>query len=184
MAVPSQSAPTKRPKNALIAYAIALVRSKPPELTNRGMSNAITSQPCSPLLMFAEYLRIIAQHFAKGRRADALSSTYHHLDRSSWWRSEYERQKRATTVAEEEVLDLKLEVDRLKAKIETANPTKKRKRVDEDVVPVPRSPKKSKPNEPTTKKASSASEGFVGFDFGGIGEVGKFTLHAKPFGLY
>lgn len=49
-----------------------------------------------------EYIRLLRQHVAKGRRENAISSVYRHLDRSSFWRSEYERLKDALLAAEGE----------------------------------------------------------------------------------
>lgn len=75
----------------------------------------------------------------------------------------------------EELDDLRLEHDRLKTKIELMSPIKKRKKVDEDVVLVPRSPKKSKNDTSTNKKNAGTEEAIANFDFTSIGEAGKFN---------
>lgn len=99
------------------------------------------------------------------------------MDKSSYWRSEYERLKDALAAAENEKSDLKLEVDRMKAAADTArpaNPAKKRKKQnDEDTVPVPRSPKKIKAD--AVPKASTLTPFNVdtGFNFVHLGEPGK-----------
>ena len=101
---------------------------------------------------------------------------YRHLDRSSYWRSEYERLKGSLKTAENECLDLRREVDELKAKVESgkpSSPAKKRKKADEDVIPVPRSPKKSKRDASTAKLQAVSAGAIADFDFNDIGEVGR-----------
>ncbi|KAK4546368.1 hypothetical protein LTR36_002045 [Oleoguttula mirabilis] len=154
----------KRPSDRAIAFAISIVLSKPEDLSVR------------------EYIRLLRQHVAKGRRENAISSVYRHLDRSSFWRSEYERLKDALQAAEGESVDLRREVDTLKAKVENARPvttTKKRKKVDEDVVMVPRDPKR-------TKRDASPTRGVLGttvdverdFDFADVGEIGNILMRS------
>ena len=108
-----------------------------------------------------EYISILRQHGAKGRRADTLSLSHRHLDRSSMWRSEYERVKKACKEAEKQLAKLKAENDRLKqdpGKPGPASPTKKRKKEpDEDVMPVPKSPRKQK----QTPSSSASELGYV-----------------------
>ena len=57
-----------------------------------------------------------------------------------------------------------------------SSPAKKRKKPDEDVVPVPRSPKKSKLD---VSPAKIHIEPNAGFDFGDIGEVGESISHFR-----
>ena len=160
------------PSHLTLAFATTVVRSKPPELSIRGGPTCSSSPHelitnCKP-----DYISLLRQHIARGRRENALSTAYRHLDRSSYWRSEYERTKVALKVGESETLDLRLEVDALKIKLEnaraavTASPAKKRKKVDQDVIPVPRSPKKVKQTvEPVQ----------TDLDLTNLGEIGKLT---------
>jgi hypothetical protein len=131
--------------------------------------------------MFVEYTEILRQHGTKGRRDQALSSTYRHLDRSSYWRSEYERMKDACKTAEGSVLGLKLENDSLKQELlksRSASPAKKRKKQpDEDVILVPRSPKKQKHGAPSSETAYNAVNFTADLDLGQIGEIGEFSFH-------
>ena len=104
---------------------------------------------------------------------------HRHLDRSSFWRAEYERVADALQISEAECIDLKLEIDRLKAKAETskaANPTKKRKKADEDVVPVPKSPKRGKV-EAAQRNVVPRSNVDADFEFSHLGEAGKHRRH-------
>ena len=162
----------KRPSDRTIAFAVSIVLSKPEELTVRGVHAYSTRSICIVLTRNAEYIQHLRQHVAKGRRENAISSAYRHLDRSSYWRSEYERLQDALKAADDDKLDLKREVDGLKAKLDdvrSSSPAKKRKKADEDVVPVPRSPKKLKQD---TSPAKSSIESNADFYFGDIGEVG------------
>lgn len=72
-------------------------------------------------------------------------------------------------------MDLKREIDTLKEKLSSLkpSPTKKRKRPDEDVVPVPKSPKLPRQEAASGKKVPDISLTDIGFDFSGVGEVGK-----------
>ena len=77
----------------------------------------------------------------------------------------------------DQALDLAIEVSALKSKIDSARPTiqaKKRKRPDESVVPVPRSPKKSKVERSPAKHPSASCDAVSEFDFPDLGEVGKY----------
>ena len=156
-----------------IAYAVGLLKSKPEQLSARGMYLTLWPAPPVQYLTYLEYLRILKQHEAKGRRDHALSSTYSHLDRSSYWRSECLREAEEKATLKQELDDLNLEHDRLKTKLELMSPVKKRKKVDEDVVPVPRSPKKSTNDISTNKKEAGTDEAISNFDFTSIGEAGK-----------
>ncbi|TLD04189.1 hypothetical protein E2P81_ATG10651, partial [Venturia nashicola] len=60
----------KLPSDRTIAFAAAVVSSKPADLTVR------------------EYISLLNRHVAKGRRENALSAAYRHLDRSAYWRCE------------------------------------------------------------------------------------------------
>ncbi|KAI6878351.1 sure-like protein [Hortaea werneckii] len=152
----------KRPSERSIAFAVSIVLSKPEGLDIK------------------EYIRLLQQHIAPGSRERALSSVHRHLDRSSWWRGEYERTKEALTAAQEQTADLQREVEVLKGKLETARlskPTKKRKKIDEDVVPVPRDPKRAKreatpPRNPQNPYVEVESD----FAFSKIGEIGNVLL--------
>lgn len=89
---------------------------------------------------------------------------------------------------EDEVIDLRREVEALKTKLDAAKqaiPTKKRKKVDDETIPYPRSPKKPKPDVKSSKIGSlpildSSTEA----DFAQAGEIGNnllrslFHLHA------
>lgn len=132
------------------------------------------------LMNYAEYIALLRQHVAKGLRENAISSLHRHLDRSSFWRAEFERVNKEKTVAQDEVIDLEREIQTLKAKIETTksntNPTKKRKKAtDDDVVPYPRSPKRPKVAAPSSAALLVADE----FDFAHVGEIGKKRSEAN-----
>lgn len=125
----------------------------------------------------AEYIRLLRQHVAKGRRENALSAVHRHLDTSAFWRAEYERLKGALDSADDERLRLKLEIDRLRASGDaeqpTAAPKKRKKQADAGVVPVPRSPKRTKQHlapEPAELTPLSVD---AGFSFYHLGETGK-----------
>ncbi|KAK5113753.1 hypothetical protein LTR85_010770 [Meristemomyces frigidus] len=152
----------KRPNDKAIAFAISIVLSKPEELSVR------------------EYIRLLCQHVAKGRRENAISSVYRHLDRSSFWRSEYERLKETLLAAEGESVDLRREIDTLKAKVENArpvSPTKKRKKVDENVVMVPRDPKKARRDASPRRALPDTNVDIErAFDFSDVGEIGNILM--------
>ncbi|KAI7164624.1 sure-like protein [Hortaea werneckii] len=133
-----------------------------------------------PSDLSTEYIRLLQQHIAQGSRAQALSSVHRHLDRSSWWRSEYERTKEALTAARDQTVDLQKEVEVLKGKLETARLSKapkKRKKIDEDVVPVPREPKRAR-REASPPRCTQNPYVDVENDssFNEIGEIGKILL--------
>ena len=92
----------------------------------------------------AEYISLLTRHVAKGRRENALSVAYRHLDRSAYWRAECERAKADRRSAEEARLEALREVDLLKSKLEVAKMAAgagggvKRKRAGADVVPYSR----------------------------------------------
>ncbi|KAK1813869.1 hypothetical protein LTR12_011777 [Friedmanniomyces endolithicus] len=148
----------KRPGKLAIAFALSVVTSKPAELS----------------------------HVAKGRRRDAISSTQRFLDHSAHWRSEYERAKDAWQIAEGQAVELRMEVERLKARLESAKPAasvpkKRKKAVDEDVIPVPRSPKKAKRTANPGSRDEATELGMVtGFGFAEVGEIGNILVR----GLY
>ncbi|GAB7334415.1 hypothetical protein MBLNU13_g06421t1 [Cladosporium sp. NU13] len=98
MAKPQLRLPTDR----TIAFAAAIISSKPADLTVR------------------EYISLLTRHVAKGRRENALSVAYRHLDRSAYWRAECERAKADCRTAEEARLEALREVELLKAKLEGA----------------------------------------------------------------
>ncbi|TKA66276.1 hypothetical protein B0A55_09524 [Friedmanniomyces simplex] len=153
----------KRPGQLAIVFALSVVTSKPAELN---------------------YIRLLRQHIAQGRRDNAISSAYRHLDRSSHWRSEYERAKDALQIAESETVELRMEVERLKARVESVQPaasaTKKRKTaINEDIVPVPRSPKKAKRNASPGRRDGSPQPDVEGeFDFTEVGEIGNILMRS------
>lgn len=66
-----------------------------------------------------EYIRLLRLHFAKGKRSDAVSTEYHHLDRSAFWKSEFWRMQDKTRDLEDENTDLRIEVERLRAETGT-----------------------------------------------------------------
>ncbi|KAK3721561.1 hypothetical protein LTR37_003117 [Vermiconidia calcicola] len=152
-----------RPSDRTIAFAVSVVLSKPEELTVRD----------------EEYIQLLRQHVAKGRRENAISSVYRHLDGSSYWRSEYERVKDAMKAAEGENADLKRQMEDLRTSIESSksiSPAKKRKKPNEDVVPVPRSPKQPKHERSPTKSASAATEAFADLNIAELGEAGNILM--------
>jgi hypothetical protein len=107
-----------------------------------------------------EYITLLTRHVAKGRRENALSAAYRHLDRSAYWRAECERAKTDCRAAEEAKLDALREVDLLKSKLEFAKTAaitgSKRKRQNGDVVPYSREVKKGR------KDAEEKREVFLG----------------------
>lgn len=68
----------------------------------------------------AEYISLLTRHVAKGRRENALSVAYRHLDRSAYWRAECERAKADCRFAEEARLEALRDAELLKAKLEVA----------------------------------------------------------------
>jgi hypothetical protein len=150
----------KYPGAQTIAFAISVVLSKPDG-----------SSVC-------DYTRLLRQHIARGRRENALSSVHRHLDRSSYWRAEYERAKSAFRTAEGEAVDLRREIERLKAQVGAskapASNVKRRKKVDEDVIPVPRDAKRAKrdasPGGPPTSNHIDVERDL---DFSDVGEIGQ-----------
>ena len=135
------------------------------------------------MLINADYIQLLRRHIANGPRGNAISTTFRHLDRSSYWRSECERAKETLKSAEGENAELQRQIAALKAKQEVAkaaSPSKKRKKPDEDVVPVPRSPKRSKQENPTEKSISNLSETLHEFEFAALGEVCKSTAILYP----
>ncbi|RMY44038.1 hypothetical protein D0865_10827 [Hortaea werneckii] len=158
----AEEAHPKRPSERSIAFAISIVLSKPESLDIK------------------EYIRLLQQHIAQGSRAQALSSVHRHLDRSSWWRSEYERTKEALTAARDQTVDVQKEVEVLNGKLETARLSKapkKRKKIDEDVVPVPREPKRAR-REASPPRCTQNPYVDVEDDssFNEIGEIGNVLL--------
>ncbi|KAF2773082.1 hypothetical protein EJ03DRAFT_348133 [Teratosphaeria nubilosa] len=159
------AAEPKRPQQISIAFALSVVMSKPENMK------------------INEYVRLFLQHVAKGRRENAISSVYRHLDRSSYWRSEYERLGDALKASEAEVVDLRREVEALKAKGtgEAARPStsavakKRKKAVDEDVIPVPRDPKKAKRDASPVRRPGEV-EIEKDFEFADVGEVGNILM--------
>lgn len=148
------------PGQKAIAFAISVVQSKPPELT------------------MCQYIRHLRRHVSKGRRENALSSTYRHLDRSAFWRSEHDRATSALKASEQEAVQLRLEIETLKAKVEKlkANaPAKKRKKQDIDTIPVPRSPKRAKrESSPTRAIPSLLDFSAEHAEYHESGKIGKF----------
>lgn len=74
-------------------------------------------------------------------------------------------------------MDLQREVEALKGKLETARlpkPAKKRKKVDEDVVPVPRDPKRARREASPPRSAQNPYVDVASdFAFSEIGEIGN-----------
>jgi hypothetical protein len=141
----------KLPSDRTIAFAAAIVSSKPADLTVRGTPSIILIYSLNPQLtrpLSAEYISLLTRHVAKGRRENALSAAYRHLDRSAYWRAECERAKADCRSAEEARLEALREVDLLKAKLEIAKMAVggggKRKRVGADIVPYSREIKKGR----------------------------------------
>ncbi|KAH9829204.1 mitochondrial large ribosomal subunit YmL35 [Teratosphaeria destructans] len=159
------AAEPRRPQPISIAFAFSVVRSKPANMK------------------INDYVRLFLQHVAKGRRENAISSVYRHLDLSSYWRSQYERLGDALEASEAEVVDLRREVEALKSKGtgEVTRPgtgagAKKRKKVvDEDVIPVPRDPKKAK-RDASPARRPGGIEIEKDFEFADVGEVGNILM--------
>ncbi|KAK6430959.1 hypothetical protein LTR95_012881 [Oleoguttula sp. CCFEE 5521] len=118
------------PSDRDVALAMAVVSNRPDDMTVR------------------DYIALLRQHIAKGRRENALSAAYRHLDRAAYWRAECERRDLALRVSEAATMEGLREIEMLKAKNEilktNAAVPAKRKRVLADVVPVPRSPKRAR----------------------------------------
>lgn len=74
-------------------------------------------------------------------------------------------------------MDLQREVEVLKGKLETARlpkPSKKRKKVDEDVVPVPRDPKRARREASPPRSAQNPYVDVASdFAFSDMGEIGN-----------
>ena len=85
-------------------------------------------------------------------------------------------------MSENHCVDLRLELGAMKAKLESAkpcSPAKKRKKADEDVIPVPRSPKKAKRDVSPAKRGATSSEASDDFDFASLGEIGTFDQRCQ-----
>ncbi|PIA99657.1 hypothetical protein CB0940_02433 [Cercospora beticola] len=147
------------PSKHTIAFAMTVVRYKPPEL---------------------KYIKLLRQHIAKGRRENALSSVYSHLDRSAYWRSEAERGRAALRSAEKEAIDLRREIATLKGKLDNrpSSPVKKRKKVDADVILVPRSPKKAKRTASPMRNGPLVTDLTIEEEYSQAGEIGTKLLRA------
>ena len=81
-------------------------------------------------------------------------------------------------VAESETVELKKEVDQLKAKLESfkqSSSTKKRKKPDEDVILVPRSPKKAKRDSSFSKATAIPVDIWSDNEYTAYGEAGELT---------
>lgn len=131
------------------------------------------------VLIHSEYIQLLRQHVAKGRKADGISSKQRHLDRSSFWKSRYERTKESLKEAEDRAVDLRREIEVLKSKVDAVRPStasRKRKKHDLDTVPVPRSPKKTKRAASPTRFAPLDILTDVGEESGDAGETGKMSI--------
>ena len=176
MAIPGSSSSVRLPHNVVIALAVSLMNSKPRELTFRGLPTSHLCVHECALLMQTEYFRLLHEHVAKGRLEDALSSRHFHLDRTSLWRQAYEQERQGRLANQDEIRELKLKNGELKTMLEKSRPSipaKKRKKVDEDVVAVPRSSKRAKPDPSPAKLPTASGDRTTDFDFTDIGEVGK-----------
>lgn len=162
IAMPATATSTrlKLPSDRDIAFAAAVIRSKPDKLS------------------IPEYLSLIRQHIAKGRRENALSTVYRHLDRSAFWRTECERANASLQAAQDRETDALKEVELLRSRIEVmkASPSKKR-RADPDVVLYPRSPKKGRR---TVSPARGIGEGDVLDDEIALEASGENGEHLWP----
>lgn len=107
-----------------------------------------------------EYISLLNRHVAKGRRENALSAAYRHLDRSAYWRAECERAKADYRAAEEARIEALREVDSMKTRLDAAKVAggagAKRKRANGDYVPYSREIKKGR------KDADEKREVFLG----------------------
>nr|OQO29781.1 hypothetical protein B0A51_03696 [Rachicladosporium sp. CCFEE 5018] len=128
------------PSDRDVALAMAVVSNKPDDMTVR------------------DYIALLRQHNAKGRRENTLSAAYRHLDRAAYWRAECERRDLVLRASEAATMEGLREIEMLKAKNEilkvNAVVPAKRKRVPADVVPVPRSSK-------TARREHSPARGSV-----------------------
>jgi len=118
------------PNDRDLAFALTIVKSKPAELA------------------ISEYLALLRQHIAKGRRENALSAVYRHLDRSAYWRAEHDRIKSQLKAAEDAKTDAMRETEALKKRLEElkagGSSTAKKRRADPDIVSYPRSAKRAR----------------------------------------
>lgn len=93
----------------------------------------------------------------------------------------------ALRASEGESVDLRREVDALRTKLENAKPstgaTKKRKKaLDEDVVPVPRSPKKAKRDASPARRGRAPDVDVErDFDFSDVGEIGECIASSREY---
>lgn len=126
----------------------------------------------------ADYIKLLRQHIAPGRRENALSSVYSHLDRSAYWRSRAELVKVDLERAQDEAVDMRREITTLKRKLEERppNPIKKRKRHDENVILVPRSPRKNKRATSPDRGMQLTVEHPTDAEFSQAGEFGAYLL--------
>nr|POF13941.1 hypothetical protein CFP56_02965 [Quercus suber] len=156
----------KLPDNGLLAFAICIVTSRPKDVPVR------------------EYISLLRRHVAKGRRENTLSSAYRHLDRSSFWRSEFERTRDALSAKEGEVFHLHQELETLRSQLCTAKvpvPTKKRNEIDPNVVRTSESPKGAR--RPKSPDSWSTPCTDLAWDFQ-LPTTGKTGMHREaPDGL-
>ncbi|KAK6442062.1 hypothetical protein LTR95_001717 [Oleoguttula sp. CCFEE 5521] len=115
-----------------------------------------------------DYIALLRQHVAKGRRENTLSAAYRHLDRAAYWRAECERRDLALRASEAATMEGLREIEMLKAKIEilkaSAVVPAKRKRVPADVLPVPRSPKRARRERSSTRDPVVDLDHKIGLD--------------------
>lgn len=101
-------------------------------------------------MTYTEYISLLNRHVAKGRRENALSAAYRHLDRSAYWRAECERAKADYRAADEARIEALREVDLMKTRHDAAKGAggagAKRKRANGDYVPYSREIKKGRTN--------------------------------------
>ncbi|KAK4565633.1 hypothetical protein LTR86_003481 [Recurvomyces mirabilis] len=168
MAIDDSPPTSKPPSQQAIAFAISVVLSK-----SEGLS-------------VQEYIRLLRQHIAKGRRENAISSVYQHLDRSSYWRGQYECTKDALRASEGSSVDLQRDIEKLKSQLESTKqsagsngPKRRKKVVDEDVILVPRSPKRAK-RDTSPARGSGTTEVNIerDFDFTDVGEIGNILMRS------
>nr|POF18638.1 hypothetical protein CFP56_62146 [Quercus suber] len=148
--------PPKLPAHASLALAVCIVTSRPQDVSVRGTNGHHLPGPClthtmschalpPDLTLLPEYIALLRRHIAKGRRENAISAAYRHLDRSAFWRSESERLRDVCAAKEDEIFRLNQELEIVKLKSQAAKvaaPSKKRKKPDPDVILVPRTPKR------------------------------------------
>lgn len=84
--------------------------------------------------------------------------------------------KAGLKAAEKETIGLRQEVAVLKSKLDNrpSSPTKKRKKPDEDVILVPRSPKKSKRAGSPERAAQAPLDHVTDVEFSQAGEIGVY----------